>query len=334
MKSILVTGGAGYIGSHTCKALAHAGYNPITYDNLSNGHKHNVKWGPFEIGDIRDVARLSAAFEKYKPEAVIHLSSKIVVSESVKEPESYYDNNVNGTKSLLEQMQKHSVNKIVFSSTAAVYGYPQTNPIDESHPLLPINPYGETKLKCELLLEEYRTAHEINYVALRYFNAAGADRDGELGEEHDPETHLIPLILKAAKDNTRVSIFGDDYTTFDGTCIRDYIHVSDLAIAHILALDYLMKYEKSQCLNLGTGTGYSVREVLDAAKLVTSKEIDETISKRRNGDPDSLVAKADAAQNILGWYPEQSDLKNIIKTAWQFNSSHSSHSNVNHVDLN
>ena len=321
MINILVTGGAGYIGSHTCKALSQAGYHPITYDNLSNGHKHNVKWGPLEIGDIRDQETLSAAFEKYKPEAVIHFASKIVVSESVKEPESYYDNNVNGTVSLLKVMQTYSVNKIVFSSTAAVYGYPQTNPIDESHSLNPINPYGETKLKCEELLEKYRNSHGINYIALRYFNAAGADLDGELGEEHEPETHLIPLILKAAKDNTPVSIFGNDYATPDGTCIRDYIHVTDLAGAHIKALEYLINNQQSQCLNLGTGKGYSVREVLDTAKEITAKTINEVISERRDGDPDSLVAKPDAAKTILEWHPQQSDLLNIIKTAWHFSSS-------------
>lgn len=318
MKNILVTGGAGYIGSHACKALAQAGYHPITYDNLSAGHKHAVKWGPLEVGDIRDKQTLSATFEKYTPEAVIHFASKIVVSESVKEPESYYDNNVNGTASLLDVMEKQSVNKIVFSSTAAVYGYPQTNPIDESHPLLPINPYGETKLKCEELLEKYRNSYDINYLALRYFNAAGADPEGELGEEHEPETHLIPLILKAAKENTSISIFGDDYNTPDGTCVRDYIHVTDLASAHIKALEYLLNNQQSQCLNLGTGQGYSVREVIDTTKEITEIKISEIISSKREGDPDSLVAKSIAAENILNWKSNQSDLQNIIKTAWQW----------------
>jgi UDP-glucose-4-epimerase GalE len=318
MKNILVTGGAGYIGSHTCKALAQAGYNPITFDNLSAGHEHAVKWGPLEIGDIRDSEILSAVFKQYQPEAVIHFASKIVVSESVKEPESYYDNNVNGTASLLNVMQTHSVNAIVFSSTAAVYGYPETNPIAESHSLSPINPYGETKLACENLLEEYRSTHEINYIALRYFNAAGADPEGELGEEHNPETHLIPLILKAVKDNAPVSIFGDDYATPDGTCIRDYIHVTDLASAHIKALEYVFKNKQSEIFNLGTGKGYSVREVLDTAKEITAKEIDEVISKRRAGDPDSLVAKPDAAQKGLGWQAQQSDLGSIIGTAWKW----------------
>tara|TARA_R110002096_G_scaffold418286_1_gene622279 strand:+ start:176 stop:1180 length:1005 start_codon:yes stop_codon:yes gene_type:complete len=321
MKNILVTGGAGYIGSHTCKALSIAGYNPVTYDNLSMGHEHAVKWGPLEIGDIRDKETLSVVFEKYNPKAVIHFASKIVVSESVKEPESYYDNNVNGTANLLTVMKTHSVNKIVFSSTAAVYGYPQTNPIDESHPLLPINPYGETKLACESLLEDYRAAHEINYVALRYFNAAGADPEGELGEEHEPETHLIPLILKAVKGNTPVSIFGDDYATPDGTCIRDYIHVSDLASAHIKALKYLKQTNQSEKLNLGTGRGYSVREVLDTVKEITAKVINEVISERRDGDPDSLIAKPDVAKTILDWQPQHSDLKNIIKTVWEFSSA-------------
>jgi UDP-arabinose 4-epimerase len=317
MKNILVTGGAGYIGSHTCKALAQAGYTPITYDNLSAGHEHAVKWGPLEVGDIRDKEKLSAVFEQYKPEAVIHFASKIVVSESVKEPESYYDNNVNGTACLLDVMNTHSAKAIVFSSTAAVYGYPQTNPIDESHPLVPINPYGETKLRCEELLEDFRKKHNINYIALRYFNAAGADPDGEIGEEHEPETHLIPLILKAAKEGKSISIYGDDYDTPDGTCIRDYIHVTDLASAHIKALEYLMNNKKSEILNLGTGEGYSVREILSTAKEITSKEINEVVSCKREGDPDTLIAKVDTAKKKLNWYPNSSELPNIIKTAME-----------------
>ena len=320
MKTILVTGGAGYIGSHTCKALAQSGYTPITYDNLSSGHEHAVKWGPLEIADIRDRESLSAVFKKYLPEAVIHFASKIVVSESVREPESYFDNNVNGTASLLEVMARNAVNTIVFSSTAAVYGYPETNPIPETHSLLPINPYGETKLKCETLLEEFRVAHDINYIALRYFNAAGADPDGDIGEEHEPETHLIPLILKAIKDDTTFSIFGDDYDTPDGTCIRDYIHVCDLASAHVKALEYLIKNKQSEKLNLGTGKGFSVREVLDIVKEITSKEINEVISKRRDGDPDKLVAKSECASQLLGWRAEFSDLQYIIKTAWQWHN--------------
>ncbi len=318
MKNILVTGGAGYIGSHACKALAKAGYKPITFDNLSTGHEHAVKWGPLEIGDIRDTGKLSLVFEQYKPEAVIHFASKIVVSESVKAPDEYYDNNVNGTLSLLNVMKTHSVNAIVFSSTASVYGYPESNPINESHPLKPINPYGKTKLACEWLLQDYQSAYEINYVALRYFNAAGADAEDELGEEHEPETHLIPLILKATKDKTSVSIFGDDYNTLDGTCIRDYIHVSDLADAHIKALEYLFKHNKSETFNLGTGKGYSVRQVLNTVKKITSEDISEIKSDRRSGDPDSLVAKSDLAQKTLAWQPKLSDIDNIIKTAWKW----------------
>lgn len=318
MKNILVTGGAGYIGSHTCKALSKAGYAPITFDNLSTGNEHAVKWGPLEIGDIRDTEKLSAAFKKYKPEAVIHFASKIVVSESVKEPEVYYDNNVNGTGSLLKVLQTQSVNKIILSSTAAVYGYPETNPIEETHPLKPINPYGETKLKCELLLEDFRDKHGINYVALRYFNAAGADPDGDIGEEHEPESHLIPLILKAAKNNTEVSIFGNDYDTPDGTCIRDYTHVIDLANAHIKALEYLFNNKQSRIFNLGTGRGYSVREVLDTVREVTAKELKELICERRPGDPDRLVAQSGLALKTLGWQAKLSDIENIIKTAWQW----------------
>lgn len=320
MKNILVTGGAGYIGSHTCKALAQAGYNPITFDNLSTGHEHAVKWGPLETGDIRDNEELSAVFKKYNPEAIIHFASKIVVSESVKEPDDYYDNNVNGTLSLLNVMRAHSVNTIVFSSTAAVYGYPESSPIDESHPLAPINPYGKTKLVCEWLLQDYQTAYGINYIALRYFNAAGADPDGEIGEEHDPETHLIPLILKAAKEGTKISIYGDDYDTPDGTCIRDYIHVTDLANAHTKALEYIVKNNKPETFNLGTGKGYSVREVLDVTRKVTGKEIYENISERRTGDPSELIAKSIAAQKGLNWKPNLSDLESIIKTALQYSN--------------
>jgi UDP-arabinose 4-epimerase len=318
MKNILVTGGAGYIGSHTCKALAKAGYNPITYDNLSTGHKHAVKWGPLQVGDIRDSEKLSAVFIQYKPEAVIHFASKIVVSESVNNPDEYYDNNVNGTLNILNVMRSHLLKNIVFSSTAAVYGYPESNPIDESHSLKPINPYGKTKLACEWLLQDYQAAYNINYVALRYFNAAGADLDGELGEEHDPETHLIPLILKAIENESSVSVFGDDFDTSDGTCIRDYIHVTDLANAHIKALGYLFKHNKSGIFNLGTGKGHSVKEVLDTAKDVTLKNISEIKCERRSGDPDCLVANSNLAQHTLGWQPEFSELTTIIKTAWQW----------------
>jgi len=318
MTNILITGGAGYIGSHTCKALSKAGYKPITFDNLSTGYEHAVNWGPLEVGDIRDTERLSAVFQQYKPEAVIHFASKIVVSESVKVPDVYYDNNVKGTQSLLDVMKTHEVKSIVFSSTAAVYGYPETTPINESHTLAPINPYGKTKLACEWLLQDYHTAYGINSIALRYFNAAGADPQGEIGEEHDPETHLIPLILKAAKAGTEISIFGDDYDTPDGTCIRDYIHVTDLADAHISALKYLLQQKQSGIFNLGTGQGYSVREVLNTASMVTGKENKEIISKRRAGDPASLVAESMAAQNKLSWKPQQSDLESIINTAWQW----------------
>lgn len=318
MKNILVTGGAGYIGSHTCKALAQAGYKPIVFDNLSSGHKHAVKWGPLEVGDIRDKEKLSAVFDKYKPEAVIHFASKIVVSESVKIPDEYYDNNVNGTLSLLNVMKQHLVKAIVFSSTAAVYGYPETTPIEESHALNPINPYGKTKLACEWLLQDYQTAYGINHVALRYFNAAGADTEGELGEEHEPETHLIPLILNAAKNETTISIFGDDYNTHDGTCVRDYIHVSDLADAHIKALEYIFTENKSGIFNLGTGKGYSVREILDTAKKMTEKNINKVLSGRREGDPGSLIAKSDLAQQTLNWEPTRSSIENIIETAWQW----------------
>jgi len=316
--NILVTGGAGYIGSHTCKALAQAGYTPITYDNLDNGNRQAVKWGPLEEGDIADRKRLDDVIYQYRPQAVIHFAAYAYVGESVKNPARYYRNNVCGTLSLLEAMQEHGIKHIVFSSSCTVYGIPSEFPISESHPLTPINPYGQSKVMIEQILQDFAAAYDMKYISLRYFNAAGADPDGEIGEEHEPETHLIPLILKAATDNTIISIYGDDYDTSDGTCIRDYIHVSDLADAHIKSLNHLKKLGQSKTLNIGTGKGYSVREVIEAARKITGTEIKETVIGRRQGDPANLVAQATSAEKLFGWSAANSDIDHIIETAWQW----------------
>ena len=272
-KTILVTGGAGYIGSHTCKALSHAGYTPVTYDNLVYGHRWAVKWGPLEIGDISDRDRLDEVIRVYQPEGVIHFAAYAYVGESVKKPAKYYRNNVAGTLTLLESMHANGVNKIVFSSSCATYGVPEKTPISEEEPQFPVNPYGASKLMVEQMLKDFDSAYGIHFFSLRYFNAAGADLDTEIGESHDPETHLIPLILDAAIGrSSHVQIYGNDYGTPDGTCIRDYIHVVDLANAHIYALDYLRAHNDSQVVNLGVGIGHSVKEVINTAELVTNKK--------------------------------------------------------------
>lgn len=317
--NILVTGGAGYIGSHTCKALALNGLTPITYDNLSTGHDHAVKWGPFEKGDILDQSRLTQVIEKYNPTAVIHFAAHSQVGESVENPIKYYRNNVSGSLSLLEVMKNTGIKHIVFSSTAAVYGIPDITPIPEDHVLKPINPYGMSKLMIELMLKDFDNAYGIKYIALRYFNAAGADPDGQIGEEHEPESHLIPLVLQAAsgkRDN--IKIFGNDYDTPDGTCIRDYIHVADLASAHVMSLNYLKGSNSSDSFNLGTGKGYSVNEIIEQAREITNKEIMTTITERRNGDPAVLVAASSKVKESIGWQPVNSNLDMIIKTAWKF----------------
>ncbi|MDF1594332.1 MAG: UDP-glucose 4-epimerase GalE, partial [Desulfobacterales bacterium] len=274
MTNVLVTGGAGYIGSHACKALAKAGYTPVTYDNLIYGHTWAVKWGPFEKGDILDRQRLDAVIEKYKPDAVMHFAAFAYVGESVENPGKYYRNNVVGSLTILEAMRDHGIRNIVFSSTCAVYGNPETVPIPEDHSTKPINPYGVSKFTVERMLEDFSNIHDMGYVSLRYFNAAGADPDAEIGEDHDPETHLIPLVLDAAAGRSEnVKIFGTDYDTPDGTCIRDYVHVSDLADAHVLALEYLKETGKSDSFNLGNGNGFSVREVIETAREIAGKNI-------------------------------------------------------------
>ena len=317
MARILVTGGAGYIGSHTCKALALAGYEPVTFDNLSTGFRELVRWGPCVDGDIRDAAALRAAFKAFSPEAVIHFAGRIAVGESVVAPALHYQINVAGTLCLLDALREAGVGRIVFSSSAAVYGLPSKSPVPESQPLAPINPYGRTKLAVEQVLLDYQAAYALRSVSLRYFNAAGADPDGESGELHDPETHPIPLALDAVlKPNRRLALFGDDYATPDGTCIRDYIHVSDLAQAHVMALRLLEAENTPPAMNVGTGHGYSIREVLDAIERVTGRAVPHDVAPRRVGDPPALVGDSTLLRQLTGWAPEHSDIDTIIRTAW------------------
>jgi UDP-arabinose 4-epimerase len=316
-RTVLVTGGAGYIGSHTCKALARAGYLPVVYDNLLRGHEWAVKWGPLEKGDIRDRAKLSEVFARYKPATVLHFAGLAYVGESVADPGPYYDANVAGSLALVETMREHGSARIVFSSTCATYGTPDQLPIDEETPQKPINPYGASKLMVERILADFERAHGIHWTALRYFNVAGADLDGELGESHDPETHLVPLVLRAASGGQpAVSVFGTDYDTTDGTCIRDYIHVADLAAAHTLALRALEEGAPGRAYNLGIGRGFSVREVIAAAERITGLKVPFSICARRPGDPAALVSDAAKAREELGWRPEVTDLDAIIRSAW------------------
>ncbi len=316
---VLVTGGAGYVGSHACKALSHAGYTPVAYDNLVHGHIKAAKWGPFEQGDILDRSRLDEVMVRYRPDAVLHFAGFAYVGESVDDPGKYYFNNVCGSLTLLQTMREREVTKVVFSSTCATYGIPSSLPISETHPQNPVNPYGAGKLMVERMLEDFDRSHSIKSVCLRYFNAAGADPDGELGEDHNPETHLIPLVLHTALGRTAsVLIHGDDYPTPDGTCIRDYIHVADLARAHVLALKHLEDGKSSDRINLGTGRGASVKEVIDIARRVTSRRIDVVIGPRRAGDPPQLVADATRAADVLGWTAHYTDLESVISHAWRW----------------
>jgi UDP-glucose-4-epimerase GalE len=318
-KKVLVTGGAGYIGSHACKALSKAGYLPIAFDNLIYGHRDSVKWGPFEEGDITDSKRLDCLIEKYQPEAVLHFAGFAYVGESMLMPEKYFRNNVVGSLTLLESMIKHRIRKIVFSSTCSTYGDPLSLPISEEHIQNPVNPYGQTKLIIEKMLNDFDVAHGIKSISLRYFNAAGADPDGEIGEDHTPETHLVPLVLDAALGiRPQITIHGSDYATPDGTCIRDYIHVTDLAWAHVLALKKLEACSESAAYNLGNGIGYSVKEVIDVVGQITGKKIPSQIGPRRPGDPDRLISEPRKAMNELGWKPQHGDIKVIIDHAWKW----------------
>ena len=318
---ILVTGGAGYVGAHACKALAKRGYRPIAYDNLVYGHEAAVKWGPLEIGDIADRARLDAVIAQYRPQALMHFAAFTYVGESVADPGKYYRNNVAGTLSLLEALRDHGIGKMVFSSTAAVYGTPDKVPIAEAATKAPINPYGLSKWTSEQMIADFGVAHGLRSAVLRYFNAAGADPDGELGECHDPESHLIPLAMQAVTgDGPPLTLFGDDYPTPDGTCIRDYIHVADLANAHVQALEQLDHRDGAEVFNLGTGHGVSVREVLDAVGRAAGKPVPHSIGPRRAGDPAELVSDPGKANRELGWKPAMSDLDTIVDTAWAWHN--------------
>ncbi|MEI7474743.1 MAG: UDP-glucose 4-epimerase GalE [bacterium] len=314
---ILITGGAGYIGSHCGIELIRAGYDVLVGDNLSEGHKEAILSEHFHYVDLANISEIKEVFKKYKIEAVIHFAASCYVGESATNPQKYYYNNVVSTLNLLNAMLEADVKKIVFSSTCATYGNPQYVPIDEKHPQSPINVYGKTKLMIEQILKDYDEAYGLKYMALRYFNASGADKDGQIGESHSPETHLIPLVLQvAAGQRESIKIFGDDYETPDGTCIRDYIHVSDLAEAHKLALEKLMAGSDSDYFNLGTGNGYSVKEIINATEKITQKTIKTEIEQRRIGDPPKLVADNDKAVNVLGWKPKYDNIEAIIKTAW------------------
>ncbi len=322
--SILVLGGAGYIGSHTVYELIDAGYQVVVADNLQTGFRQAVHPDArFYKADIRNRADMDRIFEQEHIEGVIHFAASSQVGESMTDPLKYYENNLAGTTVLLQSMVAHSINKIVFSSTAATYGEPQRVPILESDPTSPTNCYGETKLAMEHMMGWVSKAHGLNYVALRYFNACGAHASGRIGEAHDPETHLVPVILQVPNGKReKVSIFGEDYPTKDGTCVRDYIHVTDLAAAHVLALEYLLKGGESDVFNLGNGVGFTVREVIDTARKATGHPIPAQISPRRAGDPAQLVASSEKAKQVLGWKPKYDDLETIISSAWNWHKSH------------
>jgi UDP-arabinose 4-epimerase len=320
-KNILVTGGAGYIGSHACKALARAGYTPIAYDNLVYGHRDAVRWGPFVEGDLGDAARLADTLARHEVAAVIHFAAFAYVGESMEKPQLYFRNNVVNTLALLDAMLTAGLRHIVFSSSCATYGTPARVPITEDTPQRPVNPYGESKLICERAIHWYGEAYRMSYAALRYFNAAGADPDGEIGEAHEPETHLVPLVLATALGRrAQIDIYGTDYPTPDGSAVRDYIHVQDLAEAHVAALGHLLDGGASLALNLGTGAGHSVREVIAAAERVTGRRIARREMARRAGDPPVLVADVARARAALGWQARMSGLDSILGTAWAWHN--------------
>lgn len=319
MANILVTGGAGYIGSHVCKALHLAGFTPVCFDNLSRGHAHAVRWGPLHVGDVLDGAALDAVFQTYQPAAVLHFAALTNVQESSAQPLDYYRVNVGGTLGLLAAMHRAGCTNLIFSSTCATYSPQAVQPIDEGQPQSPINPYGRSKLFVEQMLADADRAHGVRSIILRYFNAAGADPDGEIGEEHEPEPHLLPLaLLTAAGHRPMLDIFGDDYPTPDGTCIRDYVHVSDLADAHILALRRLLAGATSDHYNLGNNRGISVRQLVEMVRQVTGRPVPVRISPRRLGDPPILVADADKARHHLGWIPQRSALAEQVGDAWRW----------------
>jgi UDP-arabinose 4-epimerase len=313
---VLVTGGAGFIGSHTCKLLAAAGIEPIVYDNLATGHRSAVRWGPFVEGDIRDTQLLIRTMHEYSPHSVIHFAASAYVGESVEDPAKYYWNNVVGSLSLFDACRRTQTTSLIFSSSCATYGTPKELPIKETSALNPISPYGRSKLMVEQILEDYAAAYGLRYVSLRYFNACGADPDGELSERHDPETHLIPLaLLSASGALERLAIYGEDHETADGTCVRDYVHVTDLARAHVQAVQYLGKGNDCLTVNLGSGKGTSIRQVLDAINRVTARSVPVVFEPRRRGDPAALYADSEFARERLGFTPQLSDIDTIIRTA-------------------
>jgi UDP-arabinose 4-epimerase len=320
---ILVTGGAGYIGSHTAKLLAQAGHEPVTFDDLSQGHEWAVKWGPLERGSLSEPTRLAEVFAGRKIDAVVHFAANALVGESMANPAKYFQNNTVGSLNLLNAMREAGVGTIVFSSTCATYGNPVRVPIDETHPQSPVNPYGESKLMVEKLLRWYGDSYGLRWMALRYFNAAGADPDRAIGEDHDPESHLIPLVIGAAQ-GTRppVKIFGTDYPTADGTAIRDYVHVMDLADAHLRAIEGLRAGTASQAINLGTGRGHSVREVVDTVARAGGRPVPAIEAPRRDGDPPELVAAPLRARDVLGWTCRYPDIETIVRHAWAWHETH------------
>src|SRR5271157_4855835 len=318
MAKILVTGGAGYIGSHTVHFLLKHGHEVVVVDNLSRGHARNVPAGLLRVCDLRETAKLTALLAEEHCEAVIHFAAYIAVGESTKVPELYFSNNVAGSISLFEAMLAADVKKVVFSSTAAAYGIPKVVPIPEDQPSLPINPYGESKVMVEKILQTLDQYREFRSIRLRYFNACGSEPEAGLGECHEPETHLIPLLLRAVQTGQPVTLFGDDYPTPDGTCIRDYIHVSDLSEAHVSAVEHLLNGGASEVFNVGTGHGHSVKEVVAAVEHVTGKPVPHVVGPRREGDPPSLVADSTRLQTTLGWKPVRADLQRIVSDAWEF----------------
>lgn len=322
-RNILVVGGAGYVGSYVCKYLAKNGYTPVVLDNLVYGHQESVKWGPFFKGSIDDYQLLKRIFSVHPIEAVMHFAAFCYVGESVITPAKYYENNVSATLTLLRTMVDEEVKNFIFSSSCAIYGEPVKIPITEEHPKNPINPYGRTKLMVETILSDFQAAYNLRFAALRYFNAAGADPDGELGEDHNPETHLIPLVLQAALTNKgTIHVYGEDYPTKDGTCIRDYVHIDDLAQAHFLILERLLNGGAGGQYNLGNGNGHSVKEVIDVASMVTGTPIPFVFTARRTGDPSILIGSSGKAMSELGWRPRYHNLEDIIETAWLWHKSH------------
>lgn len=324
MTTLLVTGGAGYVGSHCCKAFKQAGWDVVVFDNLSRGHRELVRYGELIEGDILDPDALDSAMAKVKPDVVAHFAAFAYVGESVTNPGLYYRNNTTGTLDIVEAMLRAGVDKMLFSSTCATYGVPVRTPIDETHPQTPINPYGWSKLFVERILADFAAAHPLRYVALRYFNAAGADADGEIGEWHEPETHAIPLAIQGAlKPDYTFTIFGDDFETRDGTGLRDYIHVTDLADAHRRAVDYLVRGGASDIFNLGTGIGTTVAEIASAVERVAGRPVPKAVGPRRAGDPPALYASNAKARDVLGWEPQHSDIDNIVRTAWRWHAQQS-----------